>query len=294
MSGPVISIVTPSLNQGATIETTIRSVADQGYPSFEHHVVDGGSTDSTLDVLRRQSGVEWTSEPDRGQTDAINRGLARARGEIVAYLNADDYYLPGAFAEVSRSFADPACQVLVGGCARVDTDGRDLGVYRARLDRPADLLRWWRWGLEVCIPQPAVFLRRSALDAAGPFDESFDMAMDLEMWMRLAGRFPFTLTERVLAAYRESPETKTSRRPADMPLECDRAARLHLDLASADDRPVLCRELDRQIAGHLLTLALDLGRPGLAWRAARFSPAVGASRRFWRAAFGRRTVTPAR
>ncbi len=280
---PTISVITPSLNQGGTIEQTIQSVRQQSYSRFEHLVVDGGSRDDTLAVLERYPHLRWVSEPDGGQTDAINKGLALAGGEIVAYLNSDDWYLPGAFAAAAEAFRDPACQVLVGDCLRVNEAGETIGKYRARLDAPRDLLRWWRWDRGVCIPQPAVFLRRSALDAVGWFDPGFDMTMDLEMWMRLAKRFRFTLAGRALAACRETPATKTNRRRTDMILDCDRAARLHLDLEPLESRTALAAELGRQAAGHLLTIAEEQGDRHALWRACFFSPAIARSGRFWRA-----------
>ena len=282
MSLPKISIVTPSLNQGDTIEQTILSVQEQGYEPFEHFVIDGGSSDGTLDVLERYPHLLWVSEPDEGQTDAINKGLRRADGEIVAYLNADDLYRPGAFVSVAEAFRDPQCQALVGDCDIVDEYGATRGVYLAQIDDARRLLRWWEWNRGVCIPQPAVFLRRSALEAVGLFDPSFDMAMDLEMWMRLAKRFELTGAGRTLAAYRETAETKTSKRPADMALECDRAARLHIDLEPAGSRAALVQQLDRQAAGHLLTFAEEGGGKSLLWKALRYSPAIAASARFWR------------
>ena len=283
MSKPLtISVVTPSLNQGSTIEETIVSIRDQGYPHFNHFVMDGGSEDSTVSVLERHAHLLWVSEPDEGQTDAINKGLASAGGDVVAYLNADDCYRPGAFEAVAEAFADPDCQVLVGDCDIIDSGGNQQGVYRAQLDTRPDLLRWWLWNQGVCIPQPAVFVRRIALDSVGPFDASFDMAMDIEMWMRLAKAFPFTMAGRTLAAYRDTPDTKTSRRRADMVLDCDRAARKHIDLAPPPERSELLKELDRQAAGHLLTIAEDLRDRGALWKAFRFSPAIAASGRFWR------------
>ena len=288
MSQPLaISIVTPSLNQGDTIEQTILSIRDQGYPRFEHFVMDGGSEDATVEVLERYPHLLWVSEPDKGQTDAINKGLKRVSGDVVAYLNADDCYRPGAFQAVAEAFEHPDCHVLVGDCDIIGEAGEPKGVYRAQLSDRADLLRWWLWEQSVCIPQPAAFLRRSALDAVGLFDPAFDMAMDLEMWMRLAKRYPFSMAGRTLAAYRETPDTKTSRRRADMVLDCDRAARKHIDLAPAAERDALLAELDRQSAGHLLTIAEDLHDRSTLWQAFRFSPAIAASGRFWRTMLSR-------
>ena len=283
MSRPLsISIVTPSLNQAATIEETIRSVRDQDYPHFEHYVVDGGSHDETVSILERHPHLLWVSEPDSGQTDAINKGMERARGDIVAYLNSDDLYRPGAFQAVAKAFEDPECFVLIGECDVIDAEGRTRDVHLGRLDARDDLLRWWKWDRAFCIPQPAVFIRRSALDAVGPFDPSYHLAMDLEMWMRLAKIFPFTMATRTLAAFRITPETKSSRLRAEMVVECDRAARTHIDLAEPADRDDLLEELDRQAAGHLLTIAEELGDRAALRRALGFSSAVAASSRFWK------------
>jgi cellulose synthase/poly-beta-1,6-N-acetylglucosamine synthase-like glycosyltransferase len=281
-----ISIVTPSLNQAGTIEETIRSVQDQDYSDFEHYVIDGGSNDGTVDILERHQDLLWISEPDRGQSHAINKGMHRARGDVVAYLNADDCYRPGAFSAVARAFADPYCYVLVGRCDIIDPKGDVIGVFEPQLDSQEDLLRWWQWGDGFCLPQPAMFWRRAAMEAVGLFDPTFDMAMDLEMWMRLAKMFPFTLTETTLAAYRQTPETKTSRRRADMVLDCDRAARTHIDLAPPKSRGALVRELDRHAAGALLTIAEDLRDRATLRKALAYSSTIAASTRFWRTLIG--------
>lgn|GEM_PF-114488 len=280
---PLISIVTPSFQQGTTIEATIRSVLEQGYPRFEHLVMDGGSTDETVTVLRRYEHLQWVSEPDRGQTHAINKGLERSRGEIWAYLNSDDVYRPGCFERVAEAFADPSCQVLVGDCDRIDLEGAVIGHDRAQLERPEWLGCFWRWGRGVLIPQPAVFVRKSLLDAVGPLDESYDMAMDLELWLRLARRAPFTLLHQTLAGFRVTPETKTSSRPADMVEESRRAALAHRELVPAAERAEFVREVERQTAGHLLTLAEERRESGLAWRALRYQPGAVFSRRMLKA-----------
>lgn len=283
MSRPLsISIITPSLNQAGTIDETIRSVRDQDYPHFDHYVVDGGSQDGTVGILERHPHLLWVSEPDAGQTDAINKGLNRARGDVVAYLNSDDCYRPGALRAVAEAFQDPECFVLIGECDVIDAAGKTLDVYLARLDAREDLLRWWRWNDAFCIPQPAVFIRRSALNAVGLFDPTYDVAMDLEMWMRLAKVFPFRLARRTLAAFRITPDTKSSRRHADMVLECDRAARTHIDLAAPADREDLLEELDREAAGHLLTIAEERGDRSVLRKALGFSGTVAASSRFWK------------
>jgi hypothetical protein len=224
----------------------------------------------------------WVSEPDQGPTDAINKGLQLARGDIAAYLTAGDCYRAGAFQAVAEAFEDPECFVLVGECDVIDAEGRSVGVRLARLDAREDLLRWWKQGEGFCIPKPAVFFRRSALEAVGLFDGGFRRARDLEMWIRLAKIFPFTVVRRTLGAYLETPERKARRLDAEMVLECDRAARMHIDLAPPDEREALIEELDRHAADRLLAIAEEHGDRAVLKKALGFSPSVAASTKFWR------------
>ena len=258
-TNPMISIVTPSLDQGHYIGETIASIASQDYTPFEHIVVDGASTDGTLDVLRGHqhlSHLRWLSEPDSGQSEAINKGIRLSKGEIIAYLNADDFYRPGAFRAVRAAFAaDPACGVVFGDCDEVDGSSNVTGIYRARLSRPDDLLHHWAWGSHFCIAQPAVFLRRGLLDQVGLFDETFELAMDYEMWLRLASRTRFKMIPRTLAAFRVTCETKSQRRPYELLMEAYFAARRHRRLAPMARRLQLVIQSKRETAGHLLTLA---------------------------------------
>ncbi len=288
---PKISVVTPSLNQGRYIEATILSIVSQGYPNFEHIVIDGGSTDETLDILRKYPHLEWVSEPDRGQTDAINKGIERCTGDVFAYLNSDDVYLPGAFQAVADYFSKhPEVGVIVGDGDAIDDDSRFLRHYPARLEEPQDLLRFWEWGTGFCIPQSSVFLRRQLLDQFGLFDEDYDLAMDYEMWLRLAAGCRFGVLHQTLAAFRLADETKTHRHRYGMTLEAFRASRKYARLAPARERLALALRAHREAAGHLLTLAEEqlrehsLGRP--AWRilarALRLWPLLGASPRVWR------------
>ena len=135
---PRISIITPSLNQGAYLERTVRSVVDQGYPDLEYIVVDGGSTDESVSILERYDDriAYWVSESDSGQAHAINKGLARATGSIVAYINSDDYYLPGAFAEIARTLCGPRVSWVAGSCRYEYPDGTIEILFRpAAADR---------------------------------------------------------------------------------------------------------------------------------------------------------------
>lgn len=202
-----ITIVTPSLNQGRFIERTVRSVLDQDYPALEYIVQDGGSSDETIAVLDRYrprlSHVE--SAPDAGQADAINRGLARSGGELMAYLNADDVLLPGALAYVARRFADdPGLDVVYGHRVVIDELDREVG--RWILPRHDDDVLGW---MDV-VPQETLFWRRRIWqEAGGRVDESLRFAIDWDLLLRFrdAGA-RFERLPRFLGALRVHPAQK--------------------------------------------------------------------------------------
>jgi len=197
---PRLSIVTPSLNRAQFLDATIRSVVDQQYPNLDYAVVDGGSTDGSVDVIRRYADrlSYWVSEPDAGQADAINKGWRRASGEIIAYLNADDVYLPGAVRRAVAAFQrDPQLDMLYSDCQMIDAEGAPLHVAKAPDASWASLLR-------APIPQPTVFMRRRVLERVGWFDPSLHYIMDWEFCLRaaLAGAVIRRLPGAPLAAFR--------------------------------------------------------------------------------------------
>lgn len=183
-------MVTPTLNQAPFLEHTLRSVRAQTYPNVEHIVVDGGSTDGTLDILRREgeghgegqgAALRWVTEPDRGMYDAVNKGMALARGDVLAYLNSDDAYLPWAIEAVMKVFESrPRVDLVFGDGIKVD---EETGVQRLRLFPPFDRVSLAYYE---SIMQPAVFWRRGLFDRIGGFDEQMRFVADLDYWLRAA------------------------------------------------------------------------------------------------------------
>ena len=207
---PLISVVTPSFNQGAFIEATLRSVLEQDYPNLEYWVLDGGSTDGTLEVLERYQRrypdvLRYVSEPDGGQAAAVNKGFDRVRGEIIGWLNSDDTYEPGTLAAVTESFQNhPVSHVVYGRARHVGRDGEDIGEYPTQ---PA--FRWHALIHQCFLCQPAVFMGRTVLDAGYRLDERLHLCLDYDLWIRLGRRFRFRFIDRHLANSRVYPENKS-------------------------------------------------------------------------------------
>ena len=205
---PLVSVVTPSLNQGRFIGDAVRSVLSQDYPRIEYLVVDGGSTDGTLAVLAGHDGaVRWISEPDNGQAAAINKGFRLASGEVLAWLNSDDLYEPQAVsAAVAYLQAHPGTAMVYGDATHVDTEDVEIGP--CAYVGPFDLDRLIHES--DYIVQPAAFFRRSAFEAVGGLDESLHWGMDYDLWLKIARRFPIAYLPRKLARYRQTGENKTA------------------------------------------------------------------------------------
>lgn len=181
---PLVSIVTPSFNQARFLEETIRSILEQDYPNLEYLIADGGSTDGSLEIIQRYEKQLswWVSEKDQGQTDAINKGFAHARGEILAWLNSDDTYEPQAISEaVDTLQANPETGMVYGDANLVDEKGLIIGKFPARQTDYPKLKRGY-----VHIPQQSAFFRASLWRQIGPLDPSFYFAMDYDLWVRLA------------------------------------------------------------------------------------------------------------
>lgn len=207
MDQPVVSIVTPSFNQAPFLEQTIRSVLDQGYPAIEYIVVDGGSTDGSLEIVRRYAGrlAHWVSESDLGQTDAINKGFAMATGTIFAWLNSDDTYNPGAVPEAVAYLQDhPEVGMVYGNAYYIDETGRRIGRYPAK----ATDYRGLRRGVNtVC--QQSMFFRAALWNQVGPLDPTFYYAMDYDLWVRIAKIAPIAFHDRYWSNFRMHSNSKS-------------------------------------------------------------------------------------
>jgi glycosyltransferase involved in cell wall biosynthesis len=182
---PLVSIVTPSYNQASYLEQTIRSVLEQDYPHIEYIIIDGGSTDGSVEIIHKYADrlAYWASEKDQGQTDALNKGFAVARGSIFAWLNSDDTYKPGAIkAAVDYLTAHPQTGMVYSDLDFIDEHDRTIGKFPAA---QTDLMKLRRG--YVHIPQPAAFFRAEYWRKVAPLDPTFFFAMDYDLWVRLAG-----------------------------------------------------------------------------------------------------------
>jgi len=217
------SIVTPSLNQAQFIRETIESVLSQDYPYKEYIVVDGGSTDGTLDIIRSyEDCLTWVSEPDRGQSDAINKGFRMASGDVFAWLNSDDTYLPGALKTVADFFeANPSVDLVYGDVLYVGGDGQLLKQKPAPEFDRHQLLKW------CFIPQPAAFSRSSVWHAVGGLDERLQYAFDWDLWLRMARVCEARKWPATLATFRWHRQSKTFASSLNMGRETIYAVRRH-------------------------------------------------------------------
>src|SRR3990170_437224 len=202
---PLVSVVTPSFNQARFLRDTIRSVIEQDYPNIEYLIVDGGSTDGSVEIIQEYAGkvAWWVSEEDKGQAEAINKGMARANGEIVAWLNSDDLYLPGAVNQAVIALQEnPQAGMVFGNAITIDIEGRLL-----------NLLAFPDWGLKdfigfriIC--QPAVFVRRALYEQVRGLDLDYHYMLDHQLWIRLASLAPVKHIAAIWAAARHHAAAK--------------------------------------------------------------------------------------
>lgn len=208
-NAPAVSIITPSFNQGKFIKETIETVLSQDFKDLEHIVVDGGSSDETLNILKRfskqDSRFRFISEPDNGQSHAINKGLSMAKGQIIGWLNSDDTYMPGAIRHAVQTFnQSPEFSMVYGDANITDKDNKLIMPFKAKQVRLKDLFR------KCPICQPAVFMKKRMLDTLGGVDESLDFCMDYDLWIRVKkGGYKMVKIPAILANSRYYPESKS-------------------------------------------------------------------------------------
>lgn len=205
---PRITVVTPSYNQGEYIEETITSVLSQAYPNLEYIIMDGGSTDQTVDVIRKYEAhiSYWESQPDRGQTHAINKGFDRASGDIIAWINSDDSYLPGTLELVAQAYMQHPEALIIGDVEEFDSSGMERLQHMHHVDiehllRPMD--GSWMWH------QPGTFVPRKVHEAVGRLDEALHYAFDKDWMFRMLQIAPVEYQGRPLARFRIHAEAKT-------------------------------------------------------------------------------------
>jgi glycosyltransferase involved in cell wall biosynthesis len=236
-NNPLISIVTPSYNQGEFIGEAVASVRLQNYENYEHLVIDGMSTDSTIDVLRdliaNDSGEKllWVSEQDNGQSEALNKGFCRAKGEIIGWLNSDDRYRTGCFERVIKAFRqNPEVDIIYGDYRMIDKSGKLLQV-RREIEFNAFILMYHH---VLYIPTTTTFFRRKIFDEGNQLEEKFQYAMDLDFFIRLWKQgYKFKHISEIVADFRLQPESKTCTSPDKQQME-----HKQIVLATA---PLLCR-----------------------------------------------------
>lgn len=219
---PKFTVVTPTYNQGHFIEKTIDSVLSQGYPNLEFIIIDGGSKDNTVDIIKKYERhlAYWVSEPDRGQSHAINKGMAKATGDYLTWLNSDDWYMPNALKTMHELFtANPDAGMVVGAGRLLNQDGEEVSYIPCPADITLESL--YHWMHDGNFLQPASAFTRSAWVATGPINEQIHMAMDLDLWLRMAkAGIRFIRTDNLLAEALSHPQAKTTAYKEVMRLDC--------------------------------------------------------------------------
>jgi glycosyltransferase involved in cell wall biosynthesis len=276
---PLVSIITPSFNQGRFLEATLRSVLEQDYGNIEYLVIDGGSTDDSQEIIRKYASrmAWWVSEKDSGQSEAVNKGLRKARGEFVGWLNSDDIYLPGAVAAAVAAFrSNPEAGVIYGDALAIDAQGKPFNRMCARQYSMVDLLSFR------IICQPAAFMRRSVLEQAGALNPAYHLLMDNLLWMSMRRIAPIVYVAQTWAAARYHDQAKNRTRGAAYGQE---ARVLIADLRSRPEFTEVITQNEKKIMAGVNRFdafyLTDAGQPGRAlrtyWASFRLDPSTALS-----------------
>ena len=254
--GPLVSVVVPNFNGARFLDETLKSVTTQDYPNLEVILVDGGSTDESLEIAAAYPDITVIREPDKGQAHAINRGLLRARGDILAYLNSDDVYRPGAVRTIVEHFgARQNAQILCGAADYIDECSQVTGqLIQPQFSGLQGVIRYWGWGRWHTLPQMACFWRREVVERVGLFDASLHYVMDLDYWIRTARLFEIGTVPETLAAFRLVAGTKTVSSTDKMYAEEYATFLRYRDLLPPEIRGRASRDAASHYSGKLLGL----------------------------------------
>jgi glycosyltransferase involved in cell wall biosynthesis len=248
---PKISIVTVNYNYGHFLEETIRSVLLQGYPNLEYILIDGGSTDNSLDIIRKYEKyfTYWVSEPDGGQTDALNKGYQKCTGDIYGWLNSDDTYTPATLWQVAK-FRKAGYEMIAGSCRNLFLHQKVESVTESRPYHFAQYLRFWAYPFsEFFLPQPSVFLAKQISDRCFPLDPKLHCAMDHQYFLRALSQSPKTTTvKEVWSEFKSHGENKTGGNYSAFNELCQ------ISLAESIKLPFFSRELFKFDLNNFITI----------------------------------------
>ena len=209
-SWPTVSIVTPSFNQGSYLEKTIRSVLQQGYPNLEYIIIDGGSDDESVDIIKKYEHLLtcWVSEKDQGQSHAVNKGLAKTDGELLGWLNSDDYYMPGALFKLAKAYLDAPSHGAFYGQGHIINEQKKIMYTPDLVQVTRESLFEWMRGKNFM--QPSCLFTRAAWKNCGPLDENIHIALDVDLWFKIADKYAFQQIDDLLSVALAHPGAKTT------------------------------------------------------------------------------------